>query len=391
MSKHTSRPTYAHSFDKVAQLNINRSKFDLSHGYKTTLDGGYLVPTMIADVLPGDSWKCDINSLCRMTTPFVPFMDNVKINYFAFAIPKRLIWENFEDFYTGSHKGKLGTSHTTYPTRSVTVAEWERTPLYDYMGIPKPATGKAHKVNALPFRAYELCYQEWFRDENLINPYDIPLGDSDGSFSPTLHKRGKRKDYFTSALPFVQKGPDVSLPLGSWAPVKARAVAADKSDGGDGLRWSYVDGGSPVRPSTFPHVIGLSAGSELSKSILDTSLTTVDGDVKPRNLWADLSTATAATINSLREAFAVQHLFERDARSGSRMCESLQAHWGVTCPDFRLQRPEYIGGGSIDFAVNTVAQTSGTQSGVETPQGNLAAFAKSVGRCRFQYSAVEPL
>lgn len=370
MNNSTVRPSNAHSFDKVANVNIPRSKFDLSHGYKTTLDAGYLVPVMIQDVLVGDTITCDLTQLTRLTTPIVPFMDNVRVTFHAFACPKRLLWDNFEDFWTGSHKGKLGTTHTTYPTCQLSRSDWSAGSVFDYLGIPQPATGKFIEVNALPLRMYNLVYNEWYRDENLIDPLEIDLSDDDSANSYSLLKRNKRKDYFTSALPFVQKGPDVTLPLGSSAPLK------------------FESEDTSVAPfnGTF-YAYNLSGQNHLA---LKNPPSFVAGG-KSYTPVVDLSNATSATINSLREAFACQHLLERDARNGSRMVESIYGHYGVTCPDFRLQRPEYIGGGNVDFMVNAVPQTSGTQSsGTETPQGNLAAFAKSVGQVHFQYSAVEP-
>lgn len=380
----TVRPRFTEHFSRVPTIDIQRSRFDLSHGYKTTLNGGYLVPIMTQELLPGDTWTCKTTQLCRMTTPIVPFMDNLRVSYFFFAVPKRLVWENFEDFITGSHNGKLGTTHTTYPTIKVYNSEestsvdnkWSSGGIFDYMGIPNPAKGKYLDVNALPLRAYNLIYNEWFRDENLCPEVPVPLGDVDESgTSYTLQKRGKRKDYFTSALPFVQKGPDVTLPLGSTAPVVGNGQALGFSDGTQLFNYH-----TPQRLTSRYTAGGLSA---------EEKLLGISTDPTKSGLVADLSDATAATINSLREAFAVQHLLERDARNGSRYVSSLLSHFRVQSPDFRLQRPEYIGGGRVEFSVNTVAQTGGTASGVDTPQGNLAAFAQCIGDVKWRYSSVE--
>lgn len=397
MSKNTARPHKTEHFARVPTIDIQRSKFDLSHGYKTTLDGGYLVPVMAQEMLPGDTWSCKATQLCRMTTPIVPFMDNLRVSYFFFAVPKRLLWDNFEDFITGSHKGKLGTTHTTYPTvkvynssTSTSVAnKWAAGSVFDYMGIPNPAAGKYLEVNALPLRAYNLIYNEWFRDENICPEVDIDFGDTD-SVSYVLKKRGKRKDYFTSALPFVQKGPDVQLPIGNTAPVygDGYALALSNSIVGFGIR-AGSDGVLAGNTTLVGKRVGADAGSSGSIATNKAIGVVIKENGIRSGLVADLSGATASTINSLREAFAVQHLLERDARNGSRYVESLLGHFRVQSPDFRLQRPEYIGGGRVEFAVNSVAQTGGTSSGVDTPQGNLAAFAQSVGDVGFNYSSVE--
>ena len=384
MAINTARPHKTEHFARVPTIDIQRSKFDLSHGYKTTLDGGYLVPIMVQDMLPGDTWSCRATQLCRMTTPIVPFMDNLRVSYFFFAVPKRLVWDNFEDFITGSHKGKLGTTHTTLPTTLIHDSKftgsgnkWSSGSIFDYMGIPPPAEGKSLEINALPLRAYNLIYNEWFRDENLCPEAYIDFGDSESpSALYMLQKRGKRKDYFTSALPFVQKGPDVMLPLGGYAPVvgdgKALGLTDFANDFGTFLNNTYNS------VSVDKSLYGAAVGTDHT-GVVPGHNRAIGLTVNPEKsgVRADLSSATAATINSLREAFAVQHLLERDARNGTRYVESLLGHFRVQSPDYRLQRPEYIGGGRVEFAVNSIAQTKPAGTGILAccPSPMLAASA----------------
>lgn len=389
----------SHDFARVPSTEIQRSKFDRSHGVKTTLDSGYLVPIFVDEALPADTFTLSYRQLCRLTTPIVPFMDQLKATVFFFAVPKRLLWDKFEDFITGSHNGKLLETPLTYPTMSISSSEWKAQGLADYFGIPKPANGRVITVNALPFRAYNMIYNEWFRDENLIDEVPFDTGNKDTYSNYSLLRRGKRHDYFTSCLPWPQKGPQVTLPLGGFAPV---GVARIKDSSG---RYSDLtattNGATNNLDSTdkwwnqdvcFPKYVGDKSsffppppegvGSNWDKGI-------------PVNV-ADLSSATASTINAIRQAFQVQRLYERDARGGSRYIESILAHFRTICPDYRLQRPEYLGGGNIPFAVNSVAQTNATMPVAEgatptTPQGNLAAFAlsSSDGDVFFQKSFTE--
>lgn len=346
-----------HLFSQIPRADIQRSSFNRSHGYKTTLDSGYLVPFFVDEVLPGDTFNLKATLFGRLSTPAVPFMDNMYLETFFFFVPNRLVWDNWQKF-NGEQKNPRDSTDFLIPT--LEAGTHEVGSIADYFGIP---TGvKLGKINALPFRAYNLIYNEWFRDENLQDSLEVPTGDGPDPINKyNLVRRGKRHDYFTSCLPWPQKGPGVELPLGSIAnlngtlSVPGGSYTLSVNTDGNGLShnpsWTW-QGGSSVNPAiTVP-----TNRIDMSKS----------------GVTVDLSSATAITINSLRQAFQLQKLYERDARGGTRYTEILRAHFGVISPDARLQRPEYLGGSSTRININPVQQTSATDT--TSPQGNLAAY-----------------
>lgn len=347
-----------HLFSQIPSAQIPRSVFDRSHGYKTTFNSGYLVPFYVDEVLPGDSFKLTATLFARLATPIVPFMDNLYLETFFFFVPNRLVWDNWQKF-NGEQKNPTDLTDFLIPTVSGTNVKNQT--LWDYFGLPTNVN-KALKVNALPFRAYNLIFNEWFRDENLQESLKVPTGDGPDNLTDyNLVHRGKRHDYFTSCLPWPQKGPGVEISIGGQAKV------------------SISGSGDPVFTShSGTNVLGnLAAASGTSSNVVYTVNT---GHVDKILTWvnpalsatADLSTATPISINDLRQAFQVQKLYERDARGGTRYTEILRSHFGVISPDARLQRPEYLGGSSARISINPVQQTSATNE--TTPQGNLAAF-----------------
>lgn len=352
-----------HQFSQVPQVAIPRSSFNRDHSYKTTLDAGYLVPFYVDEILPGDTFKLKANLFARMTTPIVPLMDNMFLDTFFFAVPLRLIWNNFQKFM-GEQENPGDSTDFLCPQVSAPSGGWKSGSLSDYMGLPTGVSGIS--VNSFWHRAYNLVWNEWFRDENLQDSVDVPKDDGpDQDSTFTLLRRGKRHDYFTSALPWPQKGPGVELPLSS-EPIPVSGIGMSVGTVGATTALNVYDStGDKVSYSRYIHTGANEGWFRLAKANDGTSNYYPDVTV-------DLSSATAVTINSLRQAFQIQKMYERDARGGSRYVEILRSHFGVVSPDARLQRPEYLGGSSSRVIINPVAQTSSTDS--TSPQGNLSAF-----------------
>jgi len=365
-----------HQFSNVPRADIPRSSFNLSHGHKTTFDADFLIPILVADIIPGDTWNLRASFFMRLATPLFPLMDNMYADTQFFFVPYRTIWDNFEKFH-GAQDDPGDTIAFTVPVLGVGGGIQEGD-LGDYMGLPLSLdVSLSVDISGLPFRAYRKIYDEWYRDENLQDSETFPTDNGPdtnaetGWTDPPL-KRGKRFDYFTSCLTSPQKGTAVSLPLGTSALIHTPGAGTHEVEVFDDI----------AAASRF-----LIAPAPVPSEILTSSAGAETGDNK---LYANLATATAATINDIRLAFQTQRLLERDARSGTRYVETLKAHWGVTSPDHRLQRAEFLGGGSTPINVTPVAQTSGQPvPAAQDKLGNLAGFGTVSGTHSFSKSFVE--
>ena len=367
---HRNKSVDVHQFAMIPKAEIPRSSFQIQTTHKTTFDAGYLIPIYLNEVLPGDSFSLQMTAFTRLATPLFPVMDNLHLESFFFFVPNRLLWDNWRKFM-GEQANPADSISYTIPQQVTPVGGYAANSLQDYMGLPtagQVGAGNTVSHSALHVRAYNLIWNEWFRDENLQNSVTVDKGDGpDTVANYVLLRRGKRKDYFTGALPWPQKGATaVSLPLGTTAPL-LRVTNAPTA-----LLWNS---GTNVKPTaTNPLSTQITTGFLMNDALTQQYSVDLNG-----GMVADLSSATAATINQLRQSFQIQKLLERDARGGTRYTEIIRAHFGVVSPDARLQRPEYLGGGSSPIVVNPIAQTSGTSaSGTTTPLGTLAAAGTGV-------------
>lgn len=372
-----SRNSQSHFAVNPTNIDMSRSRFDRPFSHKTTFNVGQIIPFYVDEVLPGDTFDVETSRVVRMQSLITPVMDNIYLDMYYFFVPNRIVWSHWKQFM-GENTESAWIPKTEYEVPQITApaeSGFAVGTIADYLGVP---TGVPNlSVNALPFRAYALICNEWFRDENLSDPLNIPVDDATvagvntGTFVTDVAKGGlpytaaKYHDYFTSALPAPQKGPDVLIPSATAGeyPVVTRSETHDV--GSVPYSVSYVGSDLPSSEQDYTFAFDFSGASR--RAVFDGSDA---GSTFPviNNLWAQASGGLGATINQLRMAFQIQKLYEKDARGGTRYIEVLKAHFGVTSPDARLQRPEYLGGNRVPININQVLQTSGTVEG-NTPQG----------------------
>lgn len=406
-----------HRFSDAPAMYMRRTKFDRSHVYKTTFDAGKLIPIFVDEVLPGDTTRMSVNYFARLATPIKPIMDNIYLDWFFFFVPNRLVWDHWQNFCFEQEDPEDSTDYVI-PTVTATANSDNAYigSLWDYFGLPINTSNPISGINALPFRAVYLIWDEWFRDENLQKSVKIQKGDvnevldsSRASAQPSwvfssgtsivpgfaCPPRGKRHDYFTSALPWTQKGPGVSVGLAGTASIvnssplsdyfltsNSDQLAAVSAYGGE----ASSNGGKRIASGSGTITFNRYSGSEWSVvgGFAGNSSGNVDVHAYPgsnlltNDSYVDLDSSSIFTINSLRTAFQMQKFYERLARGGSRYTEVLRSFFGVVSPDARLQRPEFLGSFTKMVMVNPIAQTSATDD--ITPQGNLSAYGVTASK-----------
>lgn len=378
------RNTESHFSVNPINLDIQRSKFVRPSTHKTTFNAGNLIPIYVDEVLPGDTFKMNMSSVIRMSTPIYPVMDNANMDVYFFFVPNRLVWDHWKEFF-----GENNTTHWEQPVEyevpQITAPEggWAKGTIADYMGIPTLISNIS--VQALPFRAYCKIWNDWFRDQNLKDPAMISLdetttqGANTGDYVTNAEKGAlplkvaKYHDYFTAALPEPQKGPEVTIGgVGGYMPVVTRDELVTDTE--KNMKW-YTPGNTTATNYALGYTsqVNTRGANDIKAAVYGSGFVN-QNPITPANLWADMTVGTATSINALRQAFAIQRLYEKNARGGTRYIEIIKAHFGVQSPDARQQRSEYLGGTRVPINMDQVVQTSNTAEG-STPQGNTAAYS----------------
>lgn len=370
------RPSGAMQYG-APKMSLGRSQFDLTHSHKTMFDAGSLIPYLVLEVLPGDTVTAKLLAFARIWSPLdAPVMDNIEMSIDYFYAPNRILWDNWYAFLGAHDDAGAQDTDFTIPVVSTGTAAAAGS-LMNYMGIPIGLVPNTTEVNALPFRMYHTIYNTYYRDQNLIDQVDVTKGNGPDNYSGhlTLRKSAKKHDYFTSALPYLQKGDPVTIDLTGDAPI--RGIGIDTSD-------TFTTGSITVRETD-----GASGPYTTFEATSATNEIYIEGtnnpDARPQ-IYAQLSGITSVSINALREAAAIQRLLERDARGGTRPREAIRSHWGVDVPDYRVQEPEYLGGGRGYINVSAVANTSATAS---EDQGQLVGVGTGTLTGGFAKSFVE--
>lgn len=378
-------------FSRAPSADINRSTFDRSHGHKTTFSVNHLYPIFVDEVLPGDTFDMKATVFARTATPLKPTMDNLYLTQHWWFTPNRLCWSNWERFMGEQDSPSDDITGLEIPQTTIDNSAWTELKIAPYMGMPYLTQVAPIQVSALPFRAYRIIWNEHYRDENLVDPVQVEIGDTDdsGVGNRDVLQRGKRFDYFTSCLPWRQKGSPVVIPIGDQAPVvgigptqgavptpgPTSILETDKNDPG-GIGTPYTDAWriDPNNPVALD-LIGIAS----------------DGSTPPYPaIYADLASATSVTISDLRTAFQIQKLLERDARGGTRYIELVLSHFGVRSDDARLQRPEYLGGSDTRIQTHPIPNTVGSDNqGALLPQGDLAGYNTGLSVCKWSKSFTE--